>query len=132
MKKFIIFSRISSTGQEYSEQTSRVCNLAVQYGYPPENHIIIEEKESGIKLTDIYCTKKSLFFYFDIYVWMSTVYYSPPKHSIWNINCRHVIIFFFFTSFHGTFSKNASIIFRRNSEFITWRARCHSKVRADE
>ena len=68
MKIFIIFSRISSTGQEYSEQTSRVCNLAVQFGYPPENHIIIEEKESGIKLTDIYCTKKSLFFYFDIYV----------------------------------------------------------------
>lgn len=33
--------------------------------------------------------------------------------------------FLFFTSFHRTFSKNASIIFRRNSEYITRRATCH-------
>jgi DNA invertase Pin-like site-specific DNA recombinase len=52
MKKCIIFSRVSSTIQEYTEQTTRMRALAVQYGYPMESHILIEEKESAIKLTE--------------------------------------------------------------------------------
>ena len=75
--------------------------------------------------------KKFVFLFWYICLNVHSILF-PTKHSIWNINCRHVIIFFFFTSFHGTFWGNASIIFRRKSEFITWRARCHSKVRADE
>ena len=51
-KKCIIFSRVSSSAQEYTEQTQRLRQLAVQYGYPPENHYIIEEKESGIRLSE--------------------------------------------------------------------------------
>ena len=104
MKKFIIFSRISSTGQEYSEQTSRVCNLAVQYGYPPENHIIIEEKESGIKLP-IFTVRKKVCLFILIYMSECPQYIIPPKHSIWNINFRHVIIFFFLHPFTELFQK---------------------------
>ena len=59
-------------------------------------------------------------------------YIIPPKTLDMEHKLSACNYFSFFTSFHGTFSKNASIIFRRNSEFITWRARCHSKVRADE
>ena len=39
-------------GQDYTEQTNRMRALAVQYGYPMESHILIEEKESAIKLTE--------------------------------------------------------------------------------
>ena len=52
MKKCIIFSRVSSLAQEYTEQTARVRRLAEQYGYPPESHLLVEEKESGIKLSE--------------------------------------------------------------------------------
>lgn len=49
-KKCIIFSRVSSQGQEYAQQTETLRQLALQYGY--QNHIIIQEKESGIKLSE--------------------------------------------------------------------------------
>lgn len=49
-KSCIIFSRVSSQGQEYVQQTETLRQLAVQYGY--QNHYIIEEKESGIKLSE--------------------------------------------------------------------------------
>ena len=59
-------------------------------------------------------------------------YIIPPQTLDMEHKLSACNYFLFFTSFHGTFSKNASIIFRRNTEFITRRARCHSKVRADE
>lgn len=46
-KKCIIFSRVSTLGQDCSEQTHSLRLLAESYGYLPENHYIIEQKESG-------------------------------------------------------------------------------------
>ena len=48
----IIFSRVSSAGQEYTQQTIELQRLAESYGYLADNQYIIEEKESGIKLSE--------------------------------------------------------------------------------
>ena len=45
-------------------------------------------------------------------------YIIPPKTLDMEHKLSACNYFLFFTSFHGTFSKNASIIFRRNSELI--------------
>ena len=48
----IIFSRVSSASQEYTQQTIELQRLAGSYGYLPENQYVIEEKESGISLSE--------------------------------------------------------------------------------
>ncbi len=52
-KKCIIFARVSSESQSFDEQTLELRQLAEhQYGYPPDSHLIIEYKESGIRLKE--------------------------------------------------------------------------------
>lgn len=48
----IIFSRVSSASQEYTQQTIELQRLAESYGYLAENQYVIEEKESGISLSE--------------------------------------------------------------------------------
>lgn len=50
--KCIIFSRVSSDRQSFDEQTLELRQLAEQYGYPPDTHMLIEYKESGIRLKE--------------------------------------------------------------------------------
>ena len=52
MNKAIIFSRVSTTSQEYTEQTNRLKISALRDGFSAENLVYIEEKESGIKLSE--------------------------------------------------------------------------------
>ena len=50
--KCIIFVRVSTDRQSYDEQTIRLRNLAESDGYSSENQILIEYKESGIRLKE--------------------------------------------------------------------------------
>ena len=52
MKKCIIFSRVSSDSQSFDEQTLRLRQLAEESGYHHDDHIVIEYKESGIRLKE--------------------------------------------------------------------------------
>ncbi len=51
MSKCIIFSRVSTEKQEHG-QIDNVVSLARSHGYWDEDMFIIEEKESGIKLSE--------------------------------------------------------------------------------
>ena len=52
MDKCIIFVRVSTERQSYDEQTNRLRYLASMDGYPTENQILIDYKESGIRLKE--------------------------------------------------------------------------------
>jgi len=50
-KKCVLFVRVSTEYQDYSEQTSNLSRYAALHGYPVENQVIIANKESGTKLS---------------------------------------------------------------------------------
>lgn len=50
--KCIILSRVSTEQQDLIQQTENVKNEALRQGYSPENIIIIEDKESAVKLSE--------------------------------------------------------------------------------
>lgn len=50
MKQVVIFSRTSTTQQDVEQQTKVLIDEAKRIGYAPEQQIIIEYQESGIKL----------------------------------------------------------------------------------
>lgn len=52
MDKCIIFVRVSTDRQDFSEQEINVSELAVKDGYPPDCQILIAYKESAIKLSE--------------------------------------------------------------------------------
>ena len=52
MKKCILLSRVSTHSQDLKQQTDELINAAHKDGYKDENIIIIEDKESAIKLTE--------------------------------------------------------------------------------
>ena len=52
MDKCIIFVRVSTERQSYDEQTNRLRYLASMDGYPTETQILIDYKESGIRLKE--------------------------------------------------------------------------------
>lgn len=52
MKKCIIFVRVSTERQDFSEQELALVSLAERDGYPPERQILIAYKESAIKLSE--------------------------------------------------------------------------------
>ena len=52
MSKIIILSRVSTDKQSISAQTQELKNAAVRLGYSEQNHIILENVESGINLAD--------------------------------------------------------------------------------
>lgn len=51
MNKCIIFLRVSTQAQEFESQKQSLTQLAINLGYPPECHIPIGQKESGISLS---------------------------------------------------------------------------------
>lgn len=51
-KKCIILSRVSTEQQDLIQQTENVMNEAIRCGYDKENIIIIEDKESAVKLSE--------------------------------------------------------------------------------
>lgn len=52
MKKAILLIRVSTIAQDLVQQTNKVMEHAIADGYARENIIVIEEKESGIKLKE--------------------------------------------------------------------------------
>lgn len=52
MKKCIILSRVSSQGQSLDSQTQAIKNEAVKCGFTESQMLIIEDKESAIKLSE--------------------------------------------------------------------------------
>ena len=52
MSKAIVLSRVSSVGQDLSQQTDEVLREAHKDGYTNRNIIIIEDVESAIKLSE--------------------------------------------------------------------------------
>ena len=52
MKKVIVLSRVSSASQDLSQQTDEVLREVYKDGYTNSNIIIIEDKESAIKLSE--------------------------------------------------------------------------------
>ena len=52
MKKCIIFPRVSTEAQSYEEQKKELIAMAVADGYTPKQQVIIENKESAIKLDE--------------------------------------------------------------------------------
>ncbi len=52
MSKAILFSRVSTERQSLDEQTKEIYDMAISDGYTDDDIIIIEEKESGIKLSE--------------------------------------------------------------------------------
>lgn len=50
-KKCVLFVRVSTEYQDYTEQTSNLSRYAALHGYPLENQVIIANKESGTKLS---------------------------------------------------------------------------------
>lgn len=52
MSKAIILSRVSSIQQDLTQQTEEVLKEVYKDGYSDENIIIIEDKESAIKLSE--------------------------------------------------------------------------------
>lgn len=51
-QSIIIFSRVSSQKQDLNQQTQQLQNEAIRLGYPIDNQILIEQKESGISLSE--------------------------------------------------------------------------------
>ena len=52
MSKVVLLSRVSTQIQELDSQTQKLREAALYEGYAPEDFIIIEDKESGVKLTE--------------------------------------------------------------------------------
>ena len=52
MKKVIVLSRVSTEGQDLTQQTDEVLREVYKDGYTDSNIIIIEDKESAIKLSE--------------------------------------------------------------------------------
>ena len=52
MKKAIVLSRVSTSGQDLTQQTDEVLREVYKDGYTDKNIIIIEDTESAIKLTE--------------------------------------------------------------------------------
>ena len=52
MKKVIVLSRVSTEGQDLTQQTDEVLRKVHKDGYTDSNIIIIEDKESAIKLSE--------------------------------------------------------------------------------
>ena len=52
MNKAIVLSRVSSSGQDLTQQTDEVLREVYKDGYKDKNIIIIEDKESAIKLSE--------------------------------------------------------------------------------
>ena len=52
MKKIIILSRVSTASQDLTAQTQELKNEAIRLGFPESQQIIIENVESGIKLSE--------------------------------------------------------------------------------
>lgn len=52
MKKVIVLSRVSTEGQDLTQQTDEVLREVYKDGYTNSNIIIIEDKESAIKLSE--------------------------------------------------------------------------------
>jgi len=52
MSKIVIFVRVSTESQDLVQQKNVLIQEAVRLGYPIENHIIIEHKESAISLKE--------------------------------------------------------------------------------
>lgn len=52
MKKCIIFPRVSTEQQSYEEQKAELIAMAIADGYKTNQHVIIENKESAIKLDE--------------------------------------------------------------------------------
>ena len=52
MSKAIILSRVSTLNQDLQQQTEDVLKFAAADGYDNNNIEIIEDKESGVKLTE--------------------------------------------------------------------------------
>ena len=51
-KKAIIFARVSTEAQDYTEQVNRMTAVAMADGYKKDNLIVISNKESAIKLAE--------------------------------------------------------------------------------
>ena len=52
MNKIIILSRVSTGQQSLSSQTNELIQSAIKLGYPKESHIVLENVESAIKLSE--------------------------------------------------------------------------------
>ncbi len=52
MKKAVILSRVSTNAQDLVQQTNAVIERCIYDGYLKENIIIIEDKESAVKLDE--------------------------------------------------------------------------------
>ena len=52
MKKVIVLSRVSTEGQDLTQQTDEVLREVYKDGYTDSNIIIIEDKESAIQLSE--------------------------------------------------------------------------------
>ena len=51
-KKAIIFARVSTEAQDYTEQVNRMTAVALADGYSKSNLVVISNKESAIKLAE--------------------------------------------------------------------------------
>lgn len=51
-KKAVIFARVSTEAQDYTEQVNRMTAVAIADGYNKDNLIVISNKESAIKLSE--------------------------------------------------------------------------------
>ena len=51
-KKAIIFARVSTEAQDYTEQVNRMTAVAMADGYTKSNLVVISNKESAIKLSE--------------------------------------------------------------------------------
>ena len=52
MKRVIVLSRVSTEGQDLTQQTDEVLREVYKDGYTDSNIILIEDKESAIKLSE--------------------------------------------------------------------------------
>lgn len=52
MSKAIILSRVSTLNQDLKQQTDEVVKFAEADGYSGDNVEVIEDKESGVKLSE--------------------------------------------------------------------------------
>ena len=52
MKKCILLVRVSTIMQDLVQQTEKVRDAAIRDGYKEESIIIIEDKESAVKLSE--------------------------------------------------------------------------------
>lgn len=51
-KKAVIFARVSTEAQDYTEQVNRMTAVAIADGYSKSNLVVISNKESAIKLSE--------------------------------------------------------------------------------